>query len=442
MYRAIDTFDLSKHIRKILKNSGFYQRLNLQGYTTTKLSEETELTIEEATQVLEAVCKPKKIPFQTGTKLLQNERTKIKRIFTLSSGLDEILNGGIALQQMTEISGTPGIGKTNLCIQLCLTVQLPDFFGGVGGKAIYVDTEGSFSKKRCNEISQGVIEKAKELFEKCKKENNSKHNVFSIQNKQKISDENSSIQDGVLDRIIPENTHVENQITKKITQKIREETEKDENNTKEIEMEIENKKGNDDENEKEKENENEKKGGENFNILDLQNINNLDEREIFINNLDPESFSNNIYYYRILNIYEQLSLNNSLKKILTKDPQIKIIVIDSVSFFLRQSFGDTNWNKYPIVSTYAQNLLKMANTFNVAVVVVNHLTTTIKNDQSELIPSLGKSWSQYPSEKVLLFEQHDYFSSNSKKNRIAYLSKSSIKKKSSCQFQVSLNGVD
>ncbi|KAJ3451302.1 DNA repair protein rad51 [Anaeramoeba flamelloides] len=442
MYRPIDTFDLSKHIRKILKNSGFYQRLNLQGYTTSKLSEETALTIEEASQVIEAVCSPKKIPFQTGTKLLENDQTKINRIFTLSLGLDELLNGGIALQQMTEISGTPGIGKTNLCIQLCLAVQLPDFLGGVGGKAIYVDTEGSFSKKRCNEISKGIINKAKELFEKCKKENNSQQNIFSIQNKQKISDENNSIEDVVLDRIIPENTNEENQRTKKITKTKREETEKDENNTKEIEMEIENKKENDDENEKENENENGKKRGENNNILDLQNISNLNERENFINNLNPESFSNNIYYYRILNIYEQLSLNNSLKKILIKDPQIKIIIIDSVSFFLRQSFGDNNWNKYPIVSTYAQTLLKMANTFNVAIVVVNHLTTTIKNDQSELIPSLGKSWSQYPSEKLLLFEQHDYFSSNSKKNRIAYLSKSSIQKKSSCQFHISLSGVD
>ena len=43
---------------------------------------------------------------------------------------------------MTEFCGVPGIGKTQLGMQLCVNVQRPTELGGRGGAAIYIDTEG------------------------------------------------------------------------------------------------------------------------------------------------------------------------------------------------------------------------------------------------------------------------------------------------------------
>ena len=37
-------------------------------------------------------------------------------------------------------SGVPGVGKTQLGMQLALDVQIPRAFGGVGGQAVYIDT--------------------------------------------------------------------------------------------------------------------------------------------------------------------------------------------------------------------------------------------------------------------------------------------------------------
>ena len=44
------------------------------------------------------------------------------------------------------------MGKTQICLQLCSTVQLPECLGGLNGKAIYLDTEGAFNPERMLQI--------------------------------------------------------------------------------------------------------------------------------------------------------------------------------------------------------------------------------------------------------------------------------------------------
>jgi RecA/RadA recombinase len=45
-------------------------------------------------------------------------------------------------------------GKTQLCHQLCVTCQLPLESGGAEGKALYIDTEGTFRPQRLIAIAQ------------------------------------------------------------------------------------------------------------------------------------------------------------------------------------------------------------------------------------------------------------------------------------------------
>ncbi|CAK7347896.1 unnamed protein product [Dovyalis caffra] len=95
---------------------------------------------------------------QNAWDLLHEERSLMTHITTSCVDLDDILGGGISCKQVTEIGGVPGIGKTQLGIQLAVNVQMPPYCGGLGGKAIYIDTEGSFMAERAQEIAEACVE--------------------------------------------------------------------------------------------------------------------------------------------------------------------------------------------------------------------------------------------------------------------------------------------
>lgn len=54
---------------------------------------------------------------------------------------------------LTEIFGEFRTGKTQLCHTLCVTCQLPLDQGGAEGKALYIDTEGTFRPERLIQIA-------------------------------------------------------------------------------------------------------------------------------------------------------------------------------------------------------------------------------------------------------------------------------------------------
>ncbi|RLF01018.1 MAG: DNA repair and recombination protein RadA [Thermoprotei archaeon] len=62
--------------------------------------------------------------------------------------IDELLGGGMYVWDVYEFAGEFGSGKTQLCHQLAVTVQLPPGKGGLGGGAVFIDTEGTFSPSR------------------------------------------------------------------------------------------------------------------------------------------------------------------------------------------------------------------------------------------------------------------------------------------------------
>jgi archaellum biogenesis ATPase FlaH len=70
---------------------------------------------------------------------------------TLTTGsveLDKLLEGGIETGSITEVFGEFRTGKTQLCHTLCITCQMAVTEGGAEGKAIYIDTEGTFRPSR------------------------------------------------------------------------------------------------------------------------------------------------------------------------------------------------------------------------------------------------------------------------------------------------------
>ena len=70
-------------------------------------------------------------------------RQRAPRIVTFCSELDRALGGGVSTSAVTEFCGVPGVGKTQMGIQLAVDVQIPVSCGGLGGRAVYIDTEGA-----------------------------------------------------------------------------------------------------------------------------------------------------------------------------------------------------------------------------------------------------------------------------------------------------------
>jgi RAD51-like protein 2 len=78
-------------------------------------------------------------------------------VMTFSRELDDLLGGGVPLKQLTEFAGAPGVGKTQLAMQLALNAQIPIPFGGVDGTAVYIDTEGSFLAHRALQMAEALV---------------------------------------------------------------------------------------------------------------------------------------------------------------------------------------------------------------------------------------------------------------------------------------------
>jgi DNA repair protein RAD51 len=81
-------------------------------------------------------------------------RADVITINTGSKELDKLLGGGIETGGITEIFGEFRTGKTQLCHMLCVVCQLPVDMGGAEGKAIYIDTEGTFRPERLLAVAE------------------------------------------------------------------------------------------------------------------------------------------------------------------------------------------------------------------------------------------------------------------------------------------------
>ena len=111
-------------------------------------SEERAAQIIKAAQVLIGLK-----PFITALELYER-RQKIKKLSTGVKALDQLLGGGIETKAITEFIGEYGAGKTQLCHQLAVMVQLPEEKGGLNAKALYIDTEGTFRPERILQIAK------------------------------------------------------------------------------------------------------------------------------------------------------------------------------------------------------------------------------------------------------------------------------------------------
>jgi DNA repair protein RadA len=87
----------------------------------------------------------------------EERRKDVNFISTGSKQLDALLGGrGVESRAITEAYGAFGSGKTQLGLTLAVNVQLPLEQGGANGKAVFIDTEGTFRPDRIKQIAEGV----------------------------------------------------------------------------------------------------------------------------------------------------------------------------------------------------------------------------------------------------------------------------------------------
>ncbi|XP_021726113.1 DNA repair protein XRCC3 homolog [Chenopodium quinoa] len=72
--------------------------------------------------------------------------------------LDRFLSGGIPCKSITEIVAESGSGKTQLCLQLLLSAQLPVTLGGFSASSLYLYTEFPFPDRRLRQLSLSFVD--------------------------------------------------------------------------------------------------------------------------------------------------------------------------------------------------------------------------------------------------------------------------------------------
>ncbi|KAH9249745.1 hypothetical protein BASA81_012552 [Batrachochytrium salamandrivorans] len=208
----------------------------------------------------------------------------VRHITTCCMTLDNLLGGGVPRSSVTEICGAPGAGKTQISMQLAVACAIPEPFGGVAGKTLYLDTEGSFSPQRVFDMAEAT----------------SRH-LHSL-------------------------------------------------------------------------------GGE----------------------LTTEQIMNSIIVARAHDLGEMLAFAHSLVVFLKQDPSIKLVVIDSIAHHFRHDFADFN-AKNRTLAKLAALLNQVSREFDVAIVVINHMTTTTtKSNEGGLHPALGETWFHAVTNRLVL----------------------------------------
>ncbi|MFQ6076517.1 MAG: DNA repair and recombination protein RadA [Candidatus Bathyarchaeia archaeon] len=136
-----------------LRSAGYYTVESVAVAPARELSDTIGIGVDKAMGLSMRAREMLQIRFLTAAELLEH-RKEVARLTTGSRSLDDLLGGGVETQAVLELAGAYGVGKTQICFTLCVTIQLPQEEGGLGGGALYVDTEGTFRPERIVEIAQ------------------------------------------------------------------------------------------------------------------------------------------------------------------------------------------------------------------------------------------------------------------------------------------------
>eukprot|EP01023_Acetabularia_acetabulum_P002041 TRINITY_DN10791_c0_g1_i2.p1 TRINITY_DN10791_c0_g1~~TRINITY_DN10791_c0_g1_i2.p1 ORF type:complete len:303 (-),score=33.88 TRINITY_DN10791_c0_g1_i2:272-1180(-) len=297
---VLDISALSLHptVRQQLQHNGYRSTQDLEGVSLETLIHETNLKPDDAQNILDLVrFNRNQIPLYSASQLLENPSMTIS---TGCQSIDNILGGGVRSSELTEIIGLPGVGKTQLCMQLCIQVQLQQH--QQRDCALYIDADGSLNHFRLQQM------------------------IFS----RKLNSICSNLMENIT------------------------------------------------------------------------TIRTTDHLQLF-------------------------AACRGLERIIQRSPQIKLVIVDSVAYHLRQKFAN---NRLQALAVLSQELTKVAIKYDVAIVLTNQVTYR----EGNRVPALGESWTHVCPTQIAIALNHDMV-------RMATLLKSSQLPLKSAPFKISLEGV-
>ncbi len=139
-----------------LEAAGIYDLMGLAVMSPSALSELAGVGEAVARKAIQAARGMMKLGFTDGLDF-DKKRAEVVYITTGSKNLNDLFGGkGVESRAITECYGAFGSGKTQLGLTLAVNVQMPKEQGGAGGKAVFIDTEGTFRPDRIRQIAEGI----------------------------------------------------------------------------------------------------------------------------------------------------------------------------------------------------------------------------------------------------------------------------------------------
>lgn len=136
-----------------LRAAGYGEFSALAATAPHELAEAAGMGVESAKKAIEAAKGMVEIGFETAEEVYER-RKSISKIKTNSKSLDELLGGGVETMAITEMYGRFSSGKTQVGFQLAVNVQRPSEEGGLGGGALFIDSEATFRPDRIVQLAE------------------------------------------------------------------------------------------------------------------------------------------------------------------------------------------------------------------------------------------------------------------------------------------------
>ena len=155
-YKLTDLPGIGPAVSAKLESAGVFDLMSLAVMSPNSLGDAAGVSAAVARKAIQAAREMLDLGFSDGVEYAK-KRSNIHRITTGSKNFDELLGGrGIQSRSITECFGAFGSGKTQVGLTLAVNTQLPLEKGGVNGKAVYIDTEGTFRPSRIKQISESL----------------------------------------------------------------------------------------------------------------------------------------------------------------------------------------------------------------------------------------------------------------------------------------------
>ncbi len=149
-----------------LKEAGFEDLMSIAVTSPNELAEKADVGEGVAQKIINAARKLADVGgFVTGLDVAA-KRATVNKIHTGSKNFDELMGGGVETQCITEFFGEFGSCKTQFAHQLCVNVQLGENDGGLGGHALFIDTENTFRPERIRQMAEANGQDPEEVLSK------------------------------------------------------------------------------------------------------------------------------------------------------------------------------------------------------------------------------------------------------------------------------------